>query len=262
MYQTDEFWSNYKNHKLMIGTHITCNDSQQTEILSYVGFDYFWLDTEHTVIERYTVLLHLIAARASGKPVFVRIPWNDQVLAKPILDIGADGLIFPMINSAEDAERAVAACRYPPRGVRGFGPRRATRCGLDSADDYIHSESEKIVKLIQIETRSAVEHIDEIARVDGVDILVLGPCDLSGAFGKLNQIKDPEIQQIYRHVVERAHAAGKPVLVSNGNYSLENIRMWVDMGFDMITVGNESSFIVNGAKTAIANFNEAVSGGK
>lgn len=257
MYQVDEFWRNFQNHKLMIGTHITCNDSQQTEMISNVGFDYFWLDTEHTVVERYMVLLHLIAARASGKPVFVRIPWNDQVLAKPILDIGADGLIFPMINTAEDAERAVAACRYPPNGVRGFGPRRATRFGLDSVEEYIQSESGKIVKLIQIETRSAVEHIDEIASVDGVDVIVLGPCDLSGAYGKLNQIKDPEIQQVYRHVVERAHAAGKPALVSNGNYSFENIRMWIDMGFDMITVGNESSFILNGARTAIENFLKA-----
>lgn len=254
-----DFWNKYKNGQTMLGTHITCNDPQQTELIANVGFDYFWIDTEHTVIERYNLLMHLIAAKAGGVPAFVRIPWNDLVLAKPILDIGVDGIVFPMINTGEDALNAVKYCLYPPEGMRGFGPRRAIRFGLDSVADYISSNSKEIIKLIQIETKKAVENIDDIANTPGVDILVLGPCDLSGAFGKLNQLLDPEIQKVYNYVVKRAHAAGKPVLVSNGNYSEEYIKMWLEMGIDMITVGSEVSYIMNGAKTVKKNFEQVIS---
>ncbi len=236
-----------------IGCHITTNDPQQTEILGDVGFDYFWIDTEHSVIEKYTLLQHLIAARATGMPCFVRIPWNDPVLAKPVLELGVQGMIFPMVDTAADAERAVASCLYPPDGVRGFGPRRAIRYGLDPVDAYIADGSKRILKLIQIETRSAMENIDAIARVPGVDILVLGPMDLSGAFGKLGKLMDPEMQAIYREVAERAHAAGKPVLVSHGNFAPENIRMWAEMGMDLITLGSEIGFIMHGARTTRDN---------
>ena len=246
----------FKMGKIQIGTHITCNDSQLTELIANVGVDYLWIDTEHSVINGYTLLLHLIAARAANVPAFVRIAWNDPVLAKPVLELGVQGVIFPMIYTAKDAKAAVEACLYPPEGNRGFGPRRAIKFGLESPADYIKTESKKVLKLIQIETKSAVENIDEIANVAGVDILVLGPCDLSGSYGKLNELRDPEMQKVYRYVVERAHAAGKPALVSNGVYTRDNIQMWVDMGFDFITVGSDASYALNGAKTVVQTARE------
>ena len=245
-----------RSKQVAIGSHITCNDPQQTEIIGNVGFDYFWIDTEHTAIEKYTLLQHLIAARAANIPAFVRIAWNDHVLAKPVLEMGVQGIIFPMIETAADADRAVKSCLYPPEGNRGFGPRRATKYGLDSVEDYISVESKKILKLIQIETKSAVENIEEIARIPGVDILVLGPMDLSGAYGKLSKLNDPEIQNIYRHVVKKAHEAGKPILVSSGNFSHESIKMWAEMGMDLITVGSEAGFMLQGARTTLNNANE------
>jgi 2-dehydro-3-deoxyglucarate aldolase/4-hydroxy-2-oxoheptanedioate aldolase len=239
-----------------IGTHVTCNDPQQTEIIGDIGFDYLWIDTEHSVIGKYNLLQHLIAARAANIPCFVRIPWNDPVLAKPVLELGIQGIIFPMIETADDARKAVKSCLYPPDGIRGFGPRRAIRFGLDPVDAYIAAESRKILKLVQIETRAAVENIDAIASIPEVDILVLGPMDLSGGYGKLGKMDDPEIQGIYRHVVEKAHAAGKPVLVSHGVYTSERIAMWAEMGMDLITVGSDIGYIVQGARTALANAKE------
>lgn len=248
-----------KNKERAIGTHVTANDSQQTEIMSQMGFDYLWIDTEHSALERYTVLLHLIAARTENVPCFVRIPWNDPVLAKPILEMGVQGLIFPFIQTVEDAERAVQSCLYPPDGIRGFGPRRAIRYGMDSVQDYIKVESKKILKLVQIETATAFENLEKIARLPGIDIIVLGPNDLSGAFGKLAQLESPEMQDIYRTVIQKTHEAGKPLLVSSGNFSRESIQMWAEMGADLITVGSEMGYIVHGAKTTYATAQEVFS---
>ena len=254
----DRLMEKLENRQRAIGSHITCNDPQQTEIIGDIGFDYLWIDTEHSAIGNYTLLQHLIATRAASVPAFVRIPWNDPVLAKPVLEMGVQGLIFPMIETAADAERAVKSCLYPPEGIRGFGPRRAVRYGLDSLDDYIKVESKQILKLIQIETRAAVDNIDAIARIPGVDILVLGPMDLSAAYGKLGKIHDPEVQQIYRQVVRKTHEAGKRILVSHGNTTPEYIAMWVEMGMDLITIGGDIGFIVQGAKNTLTNAREAL----
>lgn len=244
----------------LIGSHVTCNDPLLTEIIGNAGFDYLWIDMEHTYIEKTMLINHLIAARACQIPAFVRIPWNDQVLAKPILDMGADGLIFPMIRTPKDAEYAVQSCLYPPYGVRGYGPRRATQFGKYSGKEYIGEGHKNIMKLIQIETREAVEHIDAIAAVPGVDVLIIGPMDLSGAFGKLAQTQDPEIREVYRHVAQRGRAAGKPVLVSTSGYEEENLRFWASIGVNMITVGNEPGYLTDGLKKTLANFRTVMDG--
>lgn len=255
---TDALFERLKKGETLLGTHITCNDPLLTEMIGNAGFDYLWIDTEHTYIEKTMLINHLIAARASRIPAFVRIPWNDQVLAKPILDMGAEGLIFPMIKTPEDAERAVAYCSYPPDGVRGYGPRRSTMFGKWDTAEYIKTNHKKIVKLIQIETKEAVDNIDKIAATDGVDIIVIGPMDLSGAFGKLAQTQDPEIKKIYKYVAEHGRASGKPVLVSTGGYNVENIKFWASIGVNMITIGNEPGYISDGLKTTLKNFKSAM----
>lgn len=248
------------NGEVLIGTHITCNDPLLTEIIGNAGFDYLWIDTEHTYIEKTVLIQHLIAARACQIPAFVRIPWNDPVLAKPILDMGADGLIFPMIRTPEDAQKAVSACLYPPYGCRGYGPRRATQFGMYSTADYVSHEHKNILKLIQIETKEAVDNIDAIAANPEVGVIVIGPMDLSGAYGKLGQTQDPEMKQIYRYVAERGRAAGKPVLVSTGGYNKENLAFWTGIGVNMITVGNEPGYIGDGLKATLKNFREVIQG--
>jgi len=251
---TDALFKKIKEGETVIGTHITCNDPLLTEIIGNAGFDYLWIDTEHTYIEKTMLINHLITARASRIPAFVRIPWNDQVLAKPILDMGADGLIFPMLKTEKDAEYAVKSCEYPPFGVRGFGPRRSTMFGKYNVSDYVKETHKKIVKLVQIETKEAVDNIDKIASTEGVDVIVIGPMDLSGAFGKLTQTSDPEIRKIYKYVAEHGRAAGKPVLVSIGSYAPETIRFWASIGVNMITIGNEPGYINEGLNATLKSF--------
>lgn len=248
------------NGEVVLGSHITQNDAQLTEIIGNAkGIDYLWIDTEHAPIEKTTLINHLIAARASRVPAFVRIPWNDMVLAKPILDMGADGLIFPMIKTPEDTEYAVRSTMYPPYGIRGYGPRRATQFGLYNTKEYIDTNHRKLFKLVQIETKEAVDNIDRIAACEGVDVIVIGPMDLSGAFGKLAQTSDPEIRNIYRYVAEHGRRAGKNVLVSIGSYDPDTIGFWAGIGCNMITIGNESGFINDGLKATYSNFQSVIS---
>lgn len=121
-----------RRREFILGTNTTFNDACVTELLGDCGFDFIWIDMEHTTITKDSAVQHLIACRASGAASFVRIPWNDPVLAKPILDMGADGIIIPQIRSYDEAVAAVAAMKYPPKGVRGWAPVRASDYGLDT----------------------------------------------------------------------------------------------------------------------------------
>jgi len=247
-----------KRKEVAVGAHVSGNDSQFTEILGNSGVDYLWIDTEHTAIDRYNVLLHLIAARAAGVPAIVRIPWNDMVLAKPILEMGPQGIIFPFISTAEEAKYAIDSCMYPPDGSRGYGPKRAVKHGYISSDEYINVYTKKLLKIIQIETKSAVDNIKEIASVPGVNMLVIGPNDLSGSYGKLLKVTDPEMIKVYKHVIDVVHACGKPIMVSTGDCSEKSIEMWLKLGIDLVTFGSDASFVANGAKSMLAAVNKGI----
>ena len=118
----------------MAGTHVSLSEPIITELIGNLGYDFIWVDTEHTAIDYHTLELLLMGARASGTQTLVRVPWNDAVLAKRVLEQGPDGIIFPMVNTAEEADRAMKSTLYPPEGNRGFGPIRATQYGLEDAD--------------------------------------------------------------------------------------------------------------------------------
>ena len=117
------------------GVHVSLGDACISELLSNVGFDFLWIDTEHTAIDYQILQNHLIAARAGGTSTLVRIPWNDRIMAKRVLEMGPTGIIFPMINTAEEAEFAMKSCLYPPYGIRGFGPIRAVYYGQENNDE-------------------------------------------------------------------------------------------------------------------------------
>jgi len=237
-----------------LGTHIVGGDTLFTEAAGTAGYDYLWIDTEHASLDRGHVVAHLVAARASGIRAFVRIGENDPTLAKPFLDAGVDGIIFPMITSAADAQRAVDSCLYPPVGSRGFGPVRAVVIADGDAATFASRTHADVLRLIQIETRGAVEELDAILALPGVDIAVLGPADLSFAFGKPLQYGDPEMIELFRHVADRAHAHGKPALMSSPPFDSDSLRFWRGLGYDLITVGGDVSFAVGAAQITRASF--------
>ena len=157
------------------------------------GFDVLWLDMEHSAIGIESLLSNMMAARSGGTPAWVRVPWNDPVRVKPVIDMGADGVIFPFIRTAEDARLAVASCTFPPKGIRGYGPLRALDYGRISQAEFVESAYRDCQRIIQIEHIDAVNHLEEIAAIDGIDAFIVGPNDLSASIGKLGQTMDEEM---------------------------------------------------------------------
>jgi 2-keto-3-deoxy-L-rhamnonate aldolase RhmA len=237
-------------HELVIGSHVSLLDSSVSELLACVGFDFLWVDTEHSAIDRGVLQQHLVAAQAGGAAAFVRIPWNDPVLVKPVLEMGPAGIVFPMICSAEQAKAAVAACLYPPAGVRGFGPRRAVRYGTVPSDRYIREAAESFWRIMQIEHIDAVRNLEAIVEVEGVDAIVVGPNDLSGSVGLLGQTGHPEVRKLCDRIAEVAKRRGIPFGTSIGD-DPDTVRQWIDRGVDWIATGTDTGSLLAGGRRAL-----------
>lgn len=255
-----EFKERLKGSKPLLGTHLTTRDSHWAEVIGTAEFDYFWICMEHTELALPDVYNILTAARASvNQPkCFVRIAENNPNLVKPLLEMGADGIIFPMIKTAEDVRLAVSACMYPPKGIRGWCPRRINQFGLEDLETYIETVDQRIMKLIQIETREAVENLDEILTVENVDAFIIGPCDLSASLGHIMELDHPEVVRVIEEVIGKVHSAGKHIGVSIGAYDSDSIAKWLKRGVDMISVGGEIMYVYDCAHQTTGNFRKAL----
>ena len=236
--------------ELVVGTHVSLLDPAISELAAYVGFDFLWIDTEHSAIDRGVLQQHLVAAQAGGAAAFVRIPWNDPVMAKPVLEMGPAGIVFPMICTAEQARAAVAACLYPPAGERGFGPRRAIRYGTVPAERYISESAGSFWRIMQIEHVEAVRNLDAILGVEGVDAIVVGPNDLSGSVGLLGETGHPDVVKLCDRIAEAAKRRGMPFGVSMGD-DPDTVRRWIERGVDWIATGTDTGSLVAGGRRAL-----------
>jgi len=212
---------------------------QIVELLALTGFDFLLLDQEHGAGDPTSLAASLQAMSATQATSIVRVPWNDPVYLKRVLDMGVEGVMVPNIESAEAARAAVAACRYPPRGFRGsaIGSVRASNYGM--AADYRNRADDEILVIGQIESKRAVEAIDEIAAVDGLDVLFIGPHDLSGTFGHLGDLKQPDVAAAIARAEAGIRKAGKPM----GTVPHPGVS-WADMfkrGYHMINAGSDVS---------------------
>src|SRR5690606_7182942 len=218
------------------------------DIVSTVGFDWVLIDMEHSPNEMMTVLSQLQVYRASKTKAIVRPPWNDPVMTKRLLDLGADTLLFPMIQSAQEAEMAVRSCRYPPNGIRGVSlVQRANRFG--AVTDYIARAEEEICVLVQIETKAALDRVDEIVAVNGIDGVFFGPADLSADFGHLGSPGHPSVVEAIAGGVERVRAAGKPAGILVGEAA--QAREWLDRGVRFVACSSDLNLLVRGARNLI-----------
>lgn len=236
--------------ELVIGTHVSLLDPAISELMGCLGFDFVWVDTEHSAIDRGVLQQHLVAAQAGGAAAFVRIPWNDPVLAKPVLEMGPAGIVFPMVCTAEQAKAAVAACLYPPAGQRGYGPRRAIRYGTEPMDRYLREAAGSFWRIVQIEHVDAVANLEAIVGVEGVDAIVVGPNDLSGSVGRLGQTEHPEVVRLCERIAEVAKRRGIPFGVSLGDHP-EAVRSWIDRGVDWIASGSDTASLVAGGRRVL-----------
>jgi 2-keto-3-deoxy-L-rhamnonate aldolase RhmA len=249
----------FRDRTPVVGTHVFLRDKCISEMLGFLNFDFLWIDSEHTGIDKACILDHIIAINGTNAACFVRVPWNDPVLVKPIIDMGVDGIVFPLIRTMEDAQLAVLSCEYPPVGIRGFGPLRSLKYGMIDAREYIRTASRDIFKIIQIEHIDAVEHIDEILSVKGIDMIVCGPNDLSGSMGMLLETRRDEVMMVLDKVAEKCLEHGIPFGVSMGSV-WENMIDWVRRGASFLSLDADSGYIISGAKktfeSAIKAFKE------
>jgi 4-hydroxy-2-oxoheptanedioate aldolase len=241
-----------KAGRSQIGLWSTLATSATVEVLAGAGFDWLCLDTEHAPNELPMVLSQLQAAAAGGPahPI-VRVPWNDMVTIKRYLDIGAQTILIPYIQTEEEARNAVAYTRYPPKGVRGFaGGQRATQFGR--IEDYAHSFEEQLCILIQIETKKGLDNLEAIAAVDGIDGIFIGPGDLSASLGHIGQFTHPEVTAAIDEAIKRIRAAGKAPGILTPNEALA--RHYIGLGTLFTAVGADVGILARHAEALAARF--------
>lgn len=232
------------NGELLFGLIANLGSSITVEMIGAAGFDWVWIDGEHGM-GGFTDLVHqLQAAGATSASPVVRVVWNDFPLIKRVLDLGAAGVIVPWINRAEDARAVVRAMRYPPQGIRGVARMlRGNSYGYEFGS-YYERANQELLTAVQVETAEAVANAGEIAGVDGVDALIIGPTDLSASMGIFGQFKNPLLWEAFAKVQAACKAHGKAAGILLP--ALDDVDRLVGMGFSFIATGADGSILANG----------------
>lgn len=239
-----------KSGDKQIGLWISLASNIAAEVTAHAGFDWALIDMEHSPNDYRSVLGQLQVFAAVRTTALVRVEINDAVAVKKLLDIGAQGLLFPMIHSVEEAEKAVAATRYPPRGIRGVsGTTRATRYGR--VKDYLDKVEEETVVLLQLESEAALNAAEDIAAVDGVDGIFFGPADIGADMGLPGNPMHPDIWARIRPVAKTLIARGMPVgtLVSDPGFAAD----LMDEGFTFVACGLDTGLLARASDKLLAD---------
>ncbi|TWG78944.1 4-hydroxy-2-oxoheptanedioate aldolase [Cupriavidus gilardii J11] len=243
-----------REQRAQIGLWSTLPFPYVSELLAGSGFDWLMLDTEHTASDPVLMQQQLQAVDAERNGItsaVVRPAWNDTVLIKRYLDIGAQSLLFPFVQTPEEAAAAVAATRYPPGGVRGMGgTMRASRFGRDT--NYVRDAESELCVLVQLETEEALERLEEIAAVDGVDGIFIGPADLSASMGVAGDLHHPRVRAAIDDAIRRIRACGK----APGILMLDEkrARECLDLGALFVAVGTDQVLLRKSADDLATRF--------
>lgn len=228
--------------KIVCGVCVSLNDPAVSELVGMAGYDFVWIEGEHGAMGRAEMQNLMIGAHAGGAAAMIRVPYLDAALVRPVLDMGPDIIGFPFINSAEDAKKAVSICTYPPKGVRGWNPQRAGRYGQMGQSAYVEVADKETLKMMIVEQEEGFHNIEEIVQVEGVDLIVLGPGDLSVGMGLKGVQTDPRIGEMMNHAAEVCVKYKKPFLAWPGMEE-EGLRTWEKKGASMFGFPQDSFFI-------------------
>jgi len=238
-----------------IGLWCSLSSHYSMEIVAGAGFDWILLDTEHSPNDLESLVTQLQAAAAYPSTPIVRVPWNDMVTIKRVLDIGAQTLLIPYVQNPDEARAAVAAMRYPPAGVRGVaGTTRATRFGR--IKDYAKRAHEELCLLVQLETRDALAHIETIAAIDGIDGIFIGPADLHASLGHTGEVANPAVLPLIEDSLRRIRRTGKAPGILVGDEALA--KRWIDAGSLFTAVGVDTALLARGAERLAAQYGRTV----
>lgn len=240
----NRFAAALRGERRQIGLWMSLASNVAAEVVAGAGYDWVLIDMEHAPNDVNSVLAQLQVFANSGTTALVRPGWNDPVLVKRLLDIGAQGLLFPMVQSVAEAQAAIAAARYPPRGIRGVsGSTRANAYGR--MRDYFTRVEDETPVLVQIETRAALERANRIAAVDGVSGVFFGPADIAADIGFLGRPMEPAVWDLIRPCAQALIAAGVPVgtLVADPDFAAGLL----DEGFSFVACGSDANLLAHGA---------------
>lgn len=232
--------------QLQLGLWLALASPYSAELCAGAGFDWLLLDGEHSPVDLRTLLSQMQALAAYSSHAVVRPPVGDPVLIKQLLDIGAESLLIPMVETAEQAAMLVSATRYPPQGIRGVGAgiARASRWGL--VDDYLTTANDNICLLLQVETKVGLDNLDAILEVEGVDGIFLGASDLAASMGHLTDRSHPAVIEVMTDAIDRIKKAGK----APGVLTLDDAeaRKFIDMGCLFVAVGVDTLVLAQGVR--------------
>lgn len=237
----------------LVGVWSMLNSSNAIEGLGWAGFDWILIDGEHSPVSLGDALSHLRAIGCTPAIPITRLVWNDHVLLKQYLDIGAHTIMLPYVQSAAEAQAAVLATRYAPQGARGYaGMHRASRYG--HIENYARRASEGLFLIVQVETTSALEKVDEIAAVPGIDAVFFGPGDLAASMGRLGGAADAEVTTAIDAARPRVKASGKVAGVLAPSADLA--RHYVESGFDFVSVATDCGLLFSQADRVASTYRD------
>ena len=241
--------------KAIVGSSVQLNNLFTTEVMGKAGFDFLLIDTQHSPIGPETLYSIVKGLSPTDSEIIVRSLWKSEAMVNQCMDLGADGVIVPLTNTAEDVRRAVAGARYPPDGMRSFGPRFTERYG--GPQEYSVRANEEILVLPQIETVEAVNNIDEILEVEGVDGIMIGPSDLTLSMGHPLKPGFPDAEEMIAHILSKCKEHGVPWGMFTG--TLEITEKWLTRGGQIAVVGGDLGFVQEGAALAACQVKELLS---
>ncbi|MBR0457930.1 MAG: hypothetical protein IJJ26_01715 [Victivallales bacterium] len=249
----EHFRSVVASGKTAYGLVITSFDPSITEMAADCGMDFVWIDMEHSPMTITDVQNMLLAVKGTDCAAFVRVPWCVNYLLKPILDLGPAGVIIPMVNDPETMQKAIEACHYPIHGgERGFATRRQNLFNKIPITEYVAASEHDPIVIAQIEHRDAVENIDRILEVPGLDSVCIGPYDLSASYGKAGQFDDPEIGAAVDKVIASARAHGVLLGAFCGN-----AEFWKNRHVDWAGLCDDLGFLATHLRALLAEHRSA-----
>ncbi|MCD6464849.1 hypothetical protein J7L27_00565 [Candidatus Bathyarchaeota archaeon] len=233
-----------EHSEVAFGVTVTIGHPDVTEILGGIGFDFINIDMQHAPLNIETVQNLMQSMSYSQTTPIVRVPQNDYAMINSALDVGAHGIIIPLVNTRNDILKALNYALYPPKGARSYGPRRA----ILRDPEYVASANREILVIPQIETREAVENLEEILSVEGVKALFVGPNDLSMSLGVYAQWHHPTFEKALNTIIETAEKSGvKPGILA----PIGEPEELIDRGFKLITLGKDAAFLMNAATSVL-----------
>lgn len=245
-----------KKNQLTIGSWIMMGHPMSIEVLALAGFEWLVIDIEHTPIDLETVQSLIRTIQASDMKALVRVSKNEEVIIKRVLDMGADGIVVPMVNSKEDAKQAVNYAKYPPIGKRGVGLFRATRYGM-KFEEYKKWVDDELVIIAQIEHIDAVNNIDEILQIEGIDGTIIGPYDLSGSMGYPGEFEREDVKDAVQKVLDRCKAFNIPSGFHVVDTDPEKLQIKIEQGCTFLAYGIDYFFMRD---AAINGMNKIIEG--